>query len=130
MDKTEVHEAMRNLIRGTGVRRGTHPLTLDGADVTTLFLELLCEEGFQLLAVEEIAIEPGQRVPAFYVEAGVAHFGWVFWEVFFPGRMRKIFGSAKRNAKGDWAIMLGRKQKVYVNLSLREVMDLDRPSEF
>jgi len=44
--------------------------------------------------------------------------------------MRKIFGSVDRNQKGDWAIMLGRKEIVYVNVTLAEAMDVEHPSEF
>jgi hypothetical protein len=127
---SDLTEALRNLIRGSGVRRGSHQLLLDETDATSLFIELLLEEKFELARIEEIAIEPGERVPAFYLEKGSAHFGWVFWEAFFPGRMRKIFGSVHRNEKGDWTIMLGRKQQVYANLILKEAMDLDHPSEF
>jgi hypothetical protein len=127
---SDLTEALLNLIRGNGVRRGSHQLLLDETDATPLFIELLLEEKFELARIEEIAIEPGERVPAFYLEKGTAHFGWVFWEAFFPGRMRKIFGSVHRNEKGDWTIMLGRKQQVYANLILKEAMDLDHPSEF
>ncbi len=128
--RSDLTEALLNLIRGSGVRRGSHQLLLDETDATPLFIELLLEEKFELARIEEIAIEPGERVPAFYLEKGTAHFGWVFWEAFFPGRMRKIFGSVHRNEKGDWTIMLGRKQQVYANLILKEAMDLDHPSEF
>jgi hypothetical protein len=126
----DLTQALLNLIRGTGVRRGSHQLLLDETDATSLFIELLLEDKFELLRIEEITIEPGERVPAFYLEKGTAHFGWVFWEAFFPGRMRKIFGSVHRNEKGDWTIVLGRKQQVYANLLLKEEMDLQNPSEF
>jgi hypothetical protein len=126
----DLTQALLNLIRGSGVRRGSHQLLLDETDVTPLFIELLLEEKFELARIEEIAIESGERVPAFYLEKGTAHFGWVFWEAFVPGRMRKIFGSVHRNEKGDWTIILGRKQQVYANLILKEAMDLDHPSEF
>lgn len=132
MDPRELREALRTLILGAGVKRGDHSLQLAGEDATPLFLKVLAEEGFRPERVDEIDIKPGERVPAFYVVDGVAHFGWVFWEVFFPGRMRKIFGSMVRNEKGDWAIILGKGHKahVYANLSLKEPMDLERPSEF
>ena len=132
MSEAEVHEALRNLILGTGVRRGSHELFVDGTDATSSFRQLLLDEGFQPSVVNEIDIQPGERVPAFYIEGRIAHFGWVFWEAFFPGRMRKIFGSVNRNEQGDWAIILGRgnKQTIYVNRNLREQIDLERPSEF
>jgi hypothetical protein len=37
----------------------------------------LLEEKFELVRIEEIAIAPGERVPAFYLESRMAHFGWV-----------------------------------------------------
>ncbi|HYK87697.1 MAG TPA: hypothetical protein VE398_02935 [Acidobacteriota bacterium] len=132
MNSEEVREALQSLIRGRGVRRGCHNLSLEGTDATPLFLETLIQEGYRPARVDEIKIEPGERVPAFYVDNGTAHFGWIFWEVFFPGRKRKIFGSVVKNEKGDWAIILGRGSRdiVYVNAGLKELMDLERPSEF
>ncbi len=130
MSEAEVRAALRNLIRGAGVRRGSHSLVLEEQDVTALFLETLNEEGFHRMRVEEVPIEPGQRAPAFYVREKMAHFGWVFWEAFFVDRMRKIFGSIDRNEKGDWSIMLGRKDEIYTNPSFAEEMDLEHPSEF
>ena len=126
----ELTQALLSLIRGSGVRRGSHQLLIDQTDATPLFIELLRQEKFDLARIEEIAIEPGERVPAFHVDKSTAHFGWVFWEEFFPGRSRKIFGSVDRNPKGDWTIVLGRKQQVYANLLLKEEMDLQHPSEF
>jgi hypothetical protein len=132
MNTEEVRQAFESLIRGRGVRRGSHELLLEGRDTTPLFLETLIVEGFQPVCVDEIGISPGERVPAFFVDRGTAHFGWIFWEVFSPGRMRKIFGSAARNEKGDWAIILGRgsKKVLHANPALKQLMDLDRPSEF
>ncbi len=132
MSPKEVHEAFQTLIHGCGVRRGSHELLLDGRDTTPLFAEALIHEGFLPVRVEDIQIVPEERVPAFLIDQGVAHFGWIFWELFTPGRKRKIFGSVTRNEKGDWAIILGRgsRQIVYANPSLREPMDVEHPSEF
>ncbi len=132
MSSKEVHEAFQALIHGRGVRRGSHALLLEGRDTTPLFVEALIREGFQPVRVEEIQIAPGERVPAFFVDQRIAHFGWIFWELFSPGRKRKIFGSTCKSEKGDWAIILGRgsRQVVYANPSLREPMDVEHPSEF
>lgn len=73
-------------------------------------------------------IEPGERVPAFCIMDGKAHFGWVFWEVFSSDRKRKLFGSCMKNTKGDWAIMLARTAMVYACVDRKELMDIDRPS--
>ena len=132
MNPKEVREALRSLIHGRGVRRASHSLLLDGTDTTPIFRETLIQEGFTPAIVDQVEICPGERIPAFFIDSGVAHFGWIFWEVFFPGRMRKIFGSITRNEKGDWAIVLGKgsRRPVYANATIKESMDLERPSEF
>jgi hypothetical protein len=114
------------------VRRGSHELLLEGRDTTPLFLETLFLEGFKPACVDEMEISPGERIPAFFIDGGIAHFGWIFWEVFSPGRMRRIFGSVARNEKGDWAIVLGKgnKQILYTNIELKELMDVEHPSAF
>jgi hypothetical protein len=128
MNDSDVAHALRDLIRGDGVRRASHDLRIAGRDVTDLFRKLLASEGYVPMPVEEIPIETGERVPAFVIAEGVAHFGWVFWEVFSPGRKRKLFGSQAKNSKGDWALVLARRAAVYACLGRRESMDTDRPS--
>ncbi len=127
-DQSGVAQALRDLIRGDGVRRASHELRIDGRDVSGLFLEMLDSEGFTETRVEDVPVRPGERVPAFYVADGMAHFGWVFWELFSPERKRKLFGSQKRNGKGDWAILLARDARVHACLSRKESMDVERPS--
>jgi hypothetical protein len=82
--------------------------------------------------VREVPVQPGQRVPAFYIDSGTAYFGWIFWEKFSQLRMRKLFGSVVRNEKGDWAIQIPEKRNtvVYANESLMSEMDIDNPSGF
>lgn len=84
------------------------------------------------MTVASIDVEPGHRVPAFYVENTVAYFGWVFWEKFWENRMRKLWGSVVRNARGDWKIQITPQKEttIYANASVRYEMDLDRPSDF
>lgn len=126
----DLRHALRALILGDGVRRTSHELKLDGIDVSDQFRDELLFEGFRETSVEEVDILPGERVPAFYLANGCAHFGWIFWEVFSPDRRRKIFGSVSKNVKGDWAIMLARKAVVYSCPGRKEPMDVDRPSSF
>ncbi|MFH1574371.1 MAG: hypothetical protein ABIG68_10325 [Acidobacteriota bacterium] len=132
MSTDAARDALTALIRGSGVHRASHDLQLAGRDNSNLFAVLLAEEGYRPMQVDDVDIEPGERVPAFFLQDGIAHFGWVFWEVFFSGRMRKIYGSSHRNEKGDWAIIMGKgcTETIYVNAALKESMDINRPSEF
>ncbi len=128
MHTSEVTQALRDLIHGDGVRRASHDLNHDGADLSPLFRKMLESEGYVPTAVEDVPVEVGERVPAFSIEKGMAHFGWIFWEVFTPDRKRKVFGSEVRNDKGDWAIILARRASVYACPSRKEFMDVERPS--
>ena len=128
MHSRDLPQALRDLIRGDGVRRASHDLTVDGVDMTGLFCRLLESEGYAETSVQDIPIQPGERVPAFCVAEGKAHFGWVFWEVFSPDRKRKLFGSQAKNDKGDWAILLARNARVHACLHRKELMDIDRPA--
>jgi hypothetical protein len=128
MNVPEVRDALGALIRGDGVGRASHSLLFEGEDLTPLFLSLLAAEGYVEARVESIGIEPGERVPAFHINGTTCHFGWVFWEVFQPGRQRKIYGSVEKNRKGDWAIMLGRSARVHANPRRKEAVDSSSPS--
>jgi hypothetical protein len=128
MQAGDVSHALRDLVRGDGVRRASHDLHVEGEDVSRTFLAVLESEGYCEMKVEEVPIEPGERAPAVCLADGAAHFGWVFWEVFSPDRKRKIFGSNRKNRKGDWAVLLMRNSPVYVCPALREPMDIERPS--
>ncbi len=126
----DLTRALRDLIRGNGVRRATHDLRIDDTDASDLFLKLLESEGYSCIPVQDVPVSPGERVPAFHIQDGCAHFGWVFWEVFSADRKRKLFGSQAKNAKGDWAIILARTARVHVCIRRKEQMDTDRPSSF
>ena len=130
IESGDLHHALKALILGDGVRRTSHELKLDGIDVSDQFRDELSRAGYDETAVEDVDIRPGERVPAFHLEKGYAHFGWIFWELFSPDRRRKIFGSVSKNAKGDWAIVLARKAMVYSSPSRKEPMDVDHPSSF
>ncbi len=124
----EIESSLLDLIRGDGVRRASHELVIDGLEVAGLFRTLMAREGYRETQIDDVAIMPGERVPAFYIAAGHAHFGWIFWEVFSPERRRKIYGSAARNSKGDWAILLGRTAVVWADTRNVQEMDVDRPA--
>ena len=124
-----VREAMEEIVSGRYVKRGQHALTVDTEDLTGEFIEVLQEHHFEPMTVGQVSVTPGERAPAFYVADGTAYFGWVFWEKFSESRRRKLFGSAVRNAKGDWAIQIppSRDVLIYVNREEKSEMDIDHP---
>lgn len=124
-----LHDAFAAFITGKGAERTQLELKLDGRDVTESFRESLNALEYHPTTVGEVGIEPGERVPAFFIKDSVAYFGWVFWEKFTDTKMRKLWGSTVRNQKGDWAIQLPptKPTVIYANLKLKTLMDLDRP---
>lgn len=128
----QLHDVFTDIIEGRMVKRARHSLFWGKKDCTLEFLETLKAHGYQAALVRNIAIEPGERVPGFYVDNVTAYFGWVFWEKFTQLRLRKLFGSVVRNEKGDWAIQIPEKRNtlVYINPALKSEMDIDNPSGF
>ena len=128
----QMHELFRSIIEGRVVKRSRHELRWDNRDLSQEFIKALVECGFRKTIVEEVNVVVGERVPTFYLEDGTAFFGWVFWEKFTETRMRKLFGSVVRNAKGDWAIQIPptRQTTIYANEDQKIEMDVDHPSDF
>jgi hypothetical protein len=128
----KLREVFSDIIDGRIVKRAQHNLMWGRKDCTLEFLEVLAEKGYVPMLVRNVAVEPGERVPAFFVEGAMAYFGWVFWEKFSQLKLRKLFGSIVRNAKGDWAIQVPEKRTtvLYVNTALKSEMDIDNPSGF
>jgi len=124
--------AFRDIIHGRTVKRIRHELLWEGRDISDLFIEELEREGYAPTTVADVDVVPGQRVPAFFLENGSAYFGWIFWEKFWAQRVRKLWGSMVRNAKGDWAIQITpqKRKTIYANMSKKFEMDLDKPSDF
>ena len=118
--------ALDDLILGHGVKRGRHELP---PAALPLFRERLAACRFAETAVSDVAIEVGERVPAWLVRGNIADFGMVFWEVFTERYKRKLFGSERRNRKGDWAIQIPRisKERIWAGLVHLEHYDASRP---
>ena len=125
-------DVLGDIVEGRIVKRARHDLVWDNRNVSSEFVQTLERFGYHPALVSDIRIEPGERVPAFYVEDGTAYFGWVFWEKFSQLRLRKLFGSVIRNDKGDWAIQIPPQQQkiIYANTLLKNDMDIDNPSGF
>jgi len=131
LDK-RLRDTFKEIIDGKTVKRSKHELMFGGVDVSNVFIEEMDKKNFLPAVVGDILCEEGERVPAFYVEEMQAYFGWVFWEKFTEGRLRKLFGTVVRNEKGDWLIQIpnGSRKIVYANTGLAAGMDIDRPFEF
>jgi hypothetical protein len=129
---TELQTLFNDIIEGKIVKRSRHELQWETRDLSLDFADALQRAGYRQTLVAQVEITPGQRVPAFCLENGVAYFGWVFWEKFSQLKLRKLFGSVVRNAHGDWAIQISDKRKsvIYANTDLVSDMDIDNPSGF
>lgn len=128
----QLKEVLSDIVEGKIVKRARHELRWETRDVSSEFVDVLVEHGYRAATVATIDVQPGERVPAFYLENATAYFGWVFWEKFTQLRLRKLFGSVVRNAKGDWAIQISDKRNtvIYANPSLKSEMDIENPSGF
>ena len=128
----KLREALAAIIEGRIVKRIRHELKYEGVDVSPIFIEELKRHRYTPTTVDKVSVQPGERVPAFYVENSIAYFGWVFWEQFTSWKLRKLWGSVLKNKKGDWDIQIPatRGRTIYANESLKLEMDIDHPPEF
>ncbi|MCL5268713.1 MAG: hypothetical protein M1469_11525 [Bacteroidetes bacterium] len=122
-----IAEAMDEIINGTNVERFVHELEVDGEDISPLFTQRLRAAGFKEMTVGDVDVGFDQRVATFALRGTKAYFGWVFIERFTEKKSRKLFGSAVRNKKGDWAIQIPSNsgEKVFVNDAQRLGMELE-----
>lgn len=131
VNRSRLDAAFDDIITGTGVHRSKHELIIDRNDVTFHFLAALKRHGYFPTTVGDVDVQPGERVPAFYIEKSTAYFGWVFWEKFTQWKLRKLWGSVVRNKKGDWAIQIppAKSTTIYANSQLKIEMDIEHPGE-
>jgi hypothetical protein len=101
-------------------------LLYEGKDLVEIFVKKLIDLNFQPKKVNEVNVEIGFRLPAFYIKDKTAYFGWVFWEIFTEMKKRKLFGSAIKNQRGDWEIEITDKsdEVIFVNESKSIEIDL------
>lgn len=101
-------------------------LFYDELDLRDIFIRKLESSNFIAKKVKDVEVEPGFRVPAFYLKNREAIFGWVFWEIFTETKKRKLFGSAIKNQRGDWEIQIteDKDEIIYVNESRKIEIDL------
>jgi hypothetical protein len=129
---SKLDELLEDLTLGRGVKRSKHELMYEGIDVTDAFVEVLLRTGFMPVTVSSVDLQPGERIPAFYIKDGIAYFGWIFYEKFTRTKFRKLWGSVVRNQKGDWAIQISSRKNhlLYAALGQKREMDLDHPTDF
>lgn len=125
----EVLEALEDLALGR-VHRSRHELVVDGRDLTDLFIQVLGDSGFSPARIRDLSVPRGVRVPAFVLTGTRADFGHVFQEKFHDGEFRLLFGSVARDWRGDWDLVLTRRdaRTVWVKLDGGVPFDEDRPS--
>ena len=124
----ELSSALDDLILGRGVARGRHSMRFRDRIVRAELEERLAANGFRLLTVSETQIEPGEKVPAFYLHDEVADFGYIRWEIFTPRSRRKLFASEHRRPDNDeWDVQLNlaSQEKVWANPALKERHDVE-----
>jgi hypothetical protein len=124
----ELASALDDLILGRGVARGRHSMRHQGRLVRAELEERLLANGFQPVTVREAAIEPGERVPAFYLHDETADFGYIRWEIFTPRSRRKLFQSEyRRPDNNEWAVQLNLSspEKVWASPDRKERHDVE-----
>lgn len=130
--QAQLREVLNDIVEGRVVKRAKHELLWESRDVSLEFIDVLKAQGYAPTVVRNVTLQPGERVPAFFLDAGHAYFGWVFWEKFSHLKLRKLFGTVVRNSKGDWAVQIpeNRKTIIYANAALKSEMDIENPSGF
>jgi hypothetical protein len=109
-----------------GSQAQLNQLLIDQTDTAALLhRKLLRKKSLTWPESGEIAIEPGERVPAFMWKS-TAHFGGFSGKGFFPGRSRKIF-RIRDHAEGRRTIVLGRKPWVIRTSCSKEEMAFSIP---
>jgi hypothetical protein len=126
----DLADALDDLILGRGVARGRHSLRWKGRLVGAELEERLAANGFSKTTVREAAIEPGEKIPAFYLDAAreTADFGYIRWEIFTPRSRRKLFASEYRRPDNqEWAVQLNlaSPEMVWAKPEAREKHDVD-----
>jgi hypothetical protein len=124
----ELSDTLDDLILGRGVARGRHDLLYRGRAVRAEMEERLAANGFAPTTVADVAIEAGEKVPAFHLEDAAADFGWVRWEIFTPRSRRKLFASERRRSDNqEWAIQLSPSspERIWTNSALTERHDVE-----
>src|SRR5262245_11529584 len=126
--QVDLSAALDDLILGRGVARGRHELRHQGRAVRAEFEERLLANGFRPLTVREAEIEPGERIPAFYLHDELADFGYIRWEIFTPRSRRKLFQSEYRRPDNqEWAVQLNLSslEKVWASADRKERHDVE-----
>ncbi len=124
----ELSDALDDLILGRGVARGRHSLRWKDRLVVQELEQRLAENGFSPTTVRDASIEPGERIPAFYLHGETADFGYIRWEIFTPKSRRKLFASEYRRPDNqEWAVQLNlaSPETVWASAAAKERHDVE-----
>ena len=124
----ELSAALDDLVLGRGVARGRHSLRWKGRIVARELEERLAANGFSPTTVRDSPIEPGEKIPAFYLHGDTADFGYIRWEIFTPRSRRKLFASEyRRPDTQEWDVQLNlaSPETVWADVSRKERHDVD-----
>lgn len=119
-------EIFDDIVLGRNVKRSLHHLVYEEIPYIELFKTRLRYNRYWPTNVNDVHVNPGFRIPAFYIENYTAIFGYVFWEVFNKRKMHKLWGSTIKNEFGDWKYIISGQQNkmIWANLHLKEEIDL------
>lgn len=120
----EIEEAFEEIILGK-FNISKVELLYDAHDLTEIFIRKLQSLNFVPKKVKDVEVEPGFRVPAFYIKDYEAIFGWVFWEVFTETKKRKLFGSVIKDQRGDWKIQITEKNDEFIYVNENKKIEID-----
>ncbi|MCS7229566.1 MAG: hypothetical protein RMJ81_05195 [Candidatus Kryptonium sp.] len=120
----EIEEAFEEIITGK-FNISKVELLYDTYDLTDIFIRKLESLNFVPKKVKDVEVEPGFRVPAFYIKDYEAIFGWVFWEIFTQTKKRKLFGSAIKDQRGDWKIQITEEKDEFVYVNENKKIEID-----
>jgi hypothetical protein len=124
----ELSDALDDLILGRGVARGRHSLRWKERLVAVELEERLAANGYARTTVKDMPLEPGERVPGFYLHDDTADFGYIRWEIFTPRSRRKLFASEHRRSDNqEWAVQLNlaSPETVWANARAKERHDVE-----
>ncbi len=122
IDFWPVLEIFDDFILGRNIKRTMHHLRYDDYLMAKPFIDRLRTYKYQPMQLRSIQIEPGKRIPAFYLKEDYAIFGYVFLTSDSEDHVQTTFGSTEKDEKGQSKYIVYGNQEpiVFVNLNRKE----------